>query len=577
MATSEGVEESLDFDFFETPRHQNEDFQQKPPKGPERLESEDLQKSSKNNHSPKQDKSAKCPSGRKSTEIGSASGNYCSDSASESDAASSGDKREAVKLKKKTKSRSSPSNSSLSSLSSNNSFSRRSRSFSKSGSDSEQDGSNRSVSNSSLSSNSDTEQPTNANHGFTQGSSMPKRGQSRIGEDEYSSSAYSEGENSSNMKSPMEESHPKDSVKNEKSTYKQAWGENSALESKGSRRDTKPRPKTAKPGAPRSTPASRNRRRQGSPSKSDSETLSDSDITDVSPMDSPRPKTRTSGTRGSKGQDNLVSSSGDGAGDKMQKFLALPVNHLDLDDDGGDELKPPKHRRDGGRDASGFDLDILMKAVGELEKQKRVQANSRRVMFAPMGASREKNNYTFDQTKARDIERENQRLLNEIVRRVNSTADQKKQFYSSSKPAYKLTPSAINRERDMKRIESENMAFLKRLQKVKPTAAICRDHQLKSYENTTLHGVSIAALHPLPGCNARGTSETSSYRRRAGASSVADSASSIGSRTRSMTSIHSGISSVRSSKRGSRPSSATVRPGSATKRLDTRPEWNDRW
>ncbi|RUS71416.1 hypothetical protein EGW08_020820 [Elysia chlorotica] len=570
MASSGGVEESLDFDFFETPRHQNEDTQifpaAKPPKGPGPTESEEKQTAPKAIASPVKKRSVH----------ESDSDNYSSNSASEVD------QKEKDKNKNKTKCRRSSSNSSLSSTGLNSSgrqsLSKRSRSGS---------GSNVSKTGSSVSSDSDTERPSNPVAKIPE-KALPKRGRSRMGEDDYSSSAYSEGEENSDSKSPTEsyreDSDWKDSSKRTETRHKQAWGEKSVLNSKPNRKDTRARPKTAKARVSGSThsASSGSNRKKDSSARSDSESLSDSDITDVSPMDSPRLQKGPSDTAnnragGAKNRNSRVSSAGDGSRHKMHKFIALPVSGLDLANDGGDEgFDPPTNSR-GGRGGSSLDLDILMKAVGELEKQKRVQANSRRVMFAPMGASREKNNYTFDESKTRDIERENQRLLNEIVRRVNSTADQRKQFYASPKPTYKLTPSAINRERDMKRIESENMAFLKRLQKVKPTTTICRDNQLKSYENTTLHGVSIAALHPLPGRTSRGSSDAGGGRRRSGASSVADSASSIGSRTRSMTSIHSGISSVRSSKRGSRPSSATVRPGSATKRLDSRPEWTDRW
>ena len=464
MASSGGVEESLDFDFFETPRHQNEDTQKispnsKPPRGPEPSESEEKQTAPNNHNSvgkagtPKSSSSDKKPSLTESV-----SESYSSDSASDSD------EKEKDESKNKVKSRRSPSNSSLSSTGSNSSerqsMSRRSRSRS------DQSGSNVSKSSSSVSSDSETERPSNP-VAKTSESALPKRGRSRIGEDEYSSSAYSEGEEDSNVKSSAqsnrEDSKWKDSSKRDDIRHKQAWGEQSVSNTKPNRKDTKSRPKTAKARVSGSThsASSSNTRRRVSPAKSDTETLSDSDITDVSPMDSPRLQTGSSKTtnnraRGGRDKGSRVSSAGDGARDTMHKFLALPVTGLDLGEDGGDELEPPKHSRDD-RGGSNLDLDILMKAVGELEKQKRVQANSRRVMFAPMGAPRDKNNYTFDQGKTRDIERENQRLLNEIVRRVNSTADQKKQFYASPKSAYKLTPSAINRERDMKRIESENM------------------------------------------------------------------------------------------------------------------------
>ena len=465
MASYGEVEESLDFDFFESPRHQNEDVHLKSPtsKPPKGLEPDSKQRASDKSVLPKSSHSDKS----RSPSV-SASDSYSSDPASEIDIGPSHNKtKEDTDHKKKSKLKKTSSNSSFSSTGSNSSrsrsLSRHSRSLSRSGSD--RDGSDKSKSDSSLSSDRDTERPSNP-VAKSPASSMPKRGRSRLGEDEYSSSAYSEGEDEKNSpsESSRKDSKHKDSAKKDKIKHMQAWSERPSSNTKPKTRDSKTRPKTANArasGSTRSTLASSGRMHRGSQAKSDSETLSDSDITDVSPMDSPRIQggsAAISNKRGrdGKGKGGRVSASGDGAGDKTHKFMALPVNGLELGEDGGDELQPSRHSRDD-RDASGLDLEILMKAVGELEKQKRVQANSRRVMFAPMGASREKNNYTFDQSKTRDIERENQRLLNEIVRRVNSTTDQKKQFYASPKPTYKLTPSAINRERDMKRIESENM------------------------------------------------------------------------------------------------------------------------
>lgn len=104
----------------------------------------------------------------------------------------------------------------------------------------------------------------------------------------------------------------------------------------------------------------------------------------------------------------------------------------------------------------GVDLRILMKAVEELEKQKRLQTNSRRVIFAPATLkSFEKANYTFDKNQTRDIERENNRLLKEIVHQINSGGQRRHVYRQPS--SYRLTPSAINREREIQRIESENL------------------------------------------------------------------------------------------------------------------------
>ncbi|CAL1528001.1 unnamed protein product [Lymnaea stagnalis] len=307
----------------------------------------------------------------------------------------------------------------------------------------------------------------------------------------------------------------------------QAWGEKSSSELYKQKNTNLDRPKTAKNRL-------RDKTDKTKPNKSDSlsDTLSDSDITDVSPIDSPRNLSQAKVRDRSKGQGITA------AGDGHTHFRPIPVTELDLRDLDADF--------DRNTDLDSFDLHILMKAVGELEKQKRLKANSRRVMFAPTSLHRtEKANYTFDDNKTRDIERENNRLLKEIVRHVNTGGEHRRGHIRGS-ATHKLTASAVNRERDIRRIESENLAFLKRLKKVKPTKAISRENQLKEYQSTMLHGVPIASLHPM----------TRSGQR----SGFDDSAS-------SMSSIHSAVSSVRSvnSRYSSRPVSAVRTPSSATR------------
>ncbi|KAH9513832.1 Cilia- and flagella-associated protein 97 [Bulinus truncatus] len=308
-------------------------------------------------------------------------------------------------------------------------------------------------------------------------------------------------------------------VKISKKNKSQAWGEKIDMP-KGSVID---RPKTAK-GRVR-IPTDRS-----VTVKPESEMLSDSDITDVSPMESPRDNKERKAIKSREGSG--INAAGDGR----------YVTDLELDDP--DRL-------------ANFDLSILMKAVGELEKQKRLKTNTRRVMFAPISVNRgERGNYTFDDNQTREIERENNRLLKEIVRQVNSREQTRgcpRQFTTN-----KLTPSAVNREREIRRIEMENLAILKRLKKVKPTKTISRENQLKQYESTMLHGVPMAALHPIPRVGRR--------------SAYDDSAS-------SMSSFTSGVSSVRSqsSRYSSRPGSAVRRPTSAKRYTTDRPDWSDRW
>ena len=163
--------------------------------------------------------------------------------------------------------------------------------------------------------------------------------------------------------------------------------------------------------------------------QSNSDELSDSDMTDVSPIESPRP--------------NISRNGG------VPKFSPMTAPEPHFDDE---ELDYSEKSR-----KNALDLEILMKAVGELEKQKRLKANSRRVMFAPMTLKKShKSNYTFDKDQTRDIERENQRLLKEIVQQVHASEKKKQNYRSSPASTYKLTASAINRDKEMRRIENEN-------------------------------------------------------------------------------------------------------------------------
>lgn len=504
------VGESLDFDFFDSPR------------------SPDATRLSKTGKSPSinRPQSAKPPSSpARRNQCKPSSPSPSSRDSSLSDISDSEQNATREESSRGRKAQRSPSISSLSSSDRSHSASHsdRSRSISNDSIDSER------YSDSKYSSNSDNDSKKIKKAG-KKTTDVPRRQSSRLGKDEHSSSAYSEDDSDNIVQSkntPPRKNNtsigkPENTLPS--GSNKQAWGGDKHSNS------YRARPTTAKN---RSSGSDRQQQRNEK-SRLGSGNLSstNSDMTDVSPIESPR---------------SDISGSVNHSGSR-HKFRAMPIPNSDLNVDSTDYSN---HK-------SGLDLEILMKAVDELEKQKRLKANSRRVMFAPVTLKRSsKSNYTFDKNQTRDIERENQRLLKEIVQQVHANERKKQQRFSPAN-VYKLTASAVNRDREMKRIENENRALLKRLQKVKPTKTIARENQIHAYENMQLHGVPIGSLHPMP-------------RKKAslGHYSVIDDSSSLGSRTRSMTSIHSGTSSVRS-----RPNS---RPCSATKRLDTRPVWSDRW
>ena len=143
-------------------------------------------------------------------------------------------------------------------------------------------------------------------------------------------------------------------------------------------KDKRPaRPQTAKHRSSSGDNRGRNYPKERSLSKD-----SDSDMTDVSPINSPR-NTSSNGLRRDAGEkyNNAI----------PKKYQAMPLS------DGASV----RNVLETGDSQQPLDLNILMKAVSELEREKRVSANTRRVMFEPMRplakASRnDKQNYTFN-------------------------------------------------------------------------------------------------------------------------------------------------------------------------------------
>lgn len=170
-----------------------------------------------------------------------------------------------------------------------------------------------------------------------------------------------------------------------------------------------------------------------------------SDITDVSPLDSPEgsPRTRRK-NRKHNGQTEKVQYKDTDSTDHAPADIKLETEEIDL--------------------------SILMKCMADIdrEKQERLKANSRRVMFAPPAVSeKKKGNYTFSDNRARMIEKENQRLLKQIMMQMHSGSNKrvddgvpkgpKKPKKATEPVVQRLTPSAVNRMREQRRIEAENM------------------------------------------------------------------------------------------------------------------------
>uniref|UniRef100_A0A3P9D6D3 Cilia- and flagella-associated protein 97 n=1 Tax=Maylandia zebra TaxID=106582 RepID=A0A3P9D6D3_9CICH len=100
------------------------------------------------------------------------------------------------------------------------------------------------------------------------------------------------------------------------------------------------------------------------------------------------------------------------------------------------------------------------------------QLGRKLVFHYPGGRNRK--NYSFSNEEVRRIDLENQRLLRELSRLSPGPR-------SGSAPV-KKSHGEMNRQREQQRIERENLAFLKRLESVKPTPGLRRSEQLADYQ-----------------------------------------------------------------------------------------------
>ncbi|XP_005517720.1 PREDICTED: cilia- and flagella-associated protein 97 [Pseudopodoces humilis] len=119
-----------------------------------------------------------------------------------------------------------------------------------------------------------------------------------------------------------------------------------------------------------------------------------------------------------------------------------------------------------------MDLNQLLKAFLQLDKKEQnltIDQSSKGI----------RKNYSFTNEEVRQIDRENQRLLKELSRQ--SARPKRSSTLKTSVPPHRLYHSALNRQKEQQRIERENLAFLKRLEAVKPTAGMRRSEQLRDY------------------------------------------------------------------------------------------------
>nr|XP_039258974.1 cilia- and flagella-associated protein 97-like [Styela clava] len=164
---------------------------------------------------------------------------------------------------------------------------------------------------------------------------------------------------------------------------------------------------------------------------------------------------------------------------------------------------------------NSMDLSQLLEVVLEMEQEEKARRMyqshkaSKSVLPPPLKPSHRKN-MSFSNQQVRDIDYENQRLLQRLAQlntrqrpssasSVRSSASSYRSNASTSRsnrrPATARRPSpaqgprvyhsATNRIRDQQRIERENLTILKRLQSTKATGILKRENLLRDYERQT--------------------------------------------------------------------------------------------
>ncbi|XP_008285012.1 cilia- and flagella-associated protein 97 isoform X2 [Stegastes partitus] len=249
-------------------------------------------------------------------------------------------------------------------------------------------------------------------------------------------------------------------------------------------------------------------RRTRSPSPTSTDTSADADSESScssssrrSSLDSPtlpkpnKPSLCPEGRRRSSGSQDLSNIHTEESDDRMTDVSPLssndisPLQSLDLNPtEVGEESHKKQQPQQESVPSSGLsnrnpdeDSDP---DVDECSLRLESQLGSNLVLHCPGGRNRK--NYSFSNDEVRRIDRENQRLLRELSRlspgpRPGSVVGKKTRVGSSS-PLVRLSHSALNRQREQQRIERENLAFLKRLESVKPTPGLRRSEQLSDYQ-----------------------------------------------------------------------------------------------
>ena len=215
-----------------------------------------------------------------------------------------------------------------------------------------------------------------------------------------------------------------------------------------------------------------------------------------------------------------------------------------------------KGKEEEGEEEEQLNVELIMKAILELdrERQGRPLASTPGSTSSKRSVSSErqrKRNYSFDSQRCLQIETENRRLLDSLL-------GQSGRRRASVGPSMAAPPrpyhSTINRIREQRRIEEENLQILRRLEKIRPTPNMSRDKQLRDYQRQTNYGVV------LPGA--------SKTRRKKTERSALPESEATDSRPQSRA-----TSASRPSSAGSKASGRAPKP----KPTSSRPDWPSGW
>lgn len=163
------------------------------------------------------------------------------------------------------------------------------------------------------------------------------------------------------------------------------------------------------------------------------------------------------------------------------RLQSLDLNHCETEDDVNEQQQSAPS---SGFSSSQREESFSLEETDEYDSSSLSQREGKVVLQFP--GSRHRKNYSFTNDEVQRIDRENQRLLRQLScfssgSRPESASGQRHPVTSKT-PLNRLPHSALNRQRELQRIERENLAFLRRLESVKATPGMKRSEQLADYQ-----------------------------------------------------------------------------------------------